>query len=524
MCDIVLAYLRLSSDDDNQETESNSIQNQRLLIQLFLQKHYDLQQADVEFFVDDGYSGSNFNRPAFKRMMEKAKKASCCIVVKDLSRFGRDTIETQNYIEKVFPFLNIRFIAINDAYDSDVISSQGKDTEIKFKNLINGIYPQICSQNTKQAMRKLAEMGCFVGGTAPFGYQFDGEDKRKLIIDPEAAACVRQIFDKRLKGIKYSDIAKEFNMLGIPTPAVYLMGKGRYHGSTRCVPQWNGAKVRSIVENPIYTGTMIGHKTEESKLSQMPKKHIPKEQWIRVPGTHEAIVSQDEFDKVQPTVKRSRKCSYRNDLDFVLKRKIKCGCCGRAMEIKERQEKWMIRCTYASPQYTTECYPVFSPLSPIKDMVLKLVKQQALLADEAMRHIKEINKTLDIPKLKRQLNAYAIKIEKANYKKMADYERHIEGDISKEEFVVMKAQCDEQVKRYEARVLSLQKEIAEKEEIKARKNSLELKTFRKYSDINELTPAIVEELIKVIYFYDPEHIEIIWNYADGYMKEIAGNN
>ena len=524
MYDILFAYLRLSSDDDNQEKESNSIQNQRLLIQLFLQKHYELRDIHVEFFVDDGYSGSNFNRPAFKSMMEKAKRTSSCIIVKDLSRLGRDTIETQNYIEKVFPFLNIRFIAINDAYDSDALSSQGKDTEIKFKNLINGIYPQICSQNTKQAMRKLAEMGCFVGGTAPFGYQFDGEDKRKLIIDPEAAACVRQIFDKRLKGIKYSDIAEEFNTLGIPTPAVYLMGKGRYHGSMRCVPQWDGAKVRNIVQNPIYTGTMISHKTEESRLSQTPKKHIPKEQWIRVPNTHEAIVSQDEFDKVQLTVKHSRNCGRRNDLEFVLKRKIKCGCCGRAMDINERKDGWVIRCTYASQRYTTECYPVFSSLSPIAEMVLKLVKWQALLADEAMRHIKEFNKTLDIPKLKRQLNAYTIKIEKANYKKMADYERHIEGDISKEEFVAMKAQCDEQVKIYKASVLSLQKEIEEKEQIKERKNSLALKIFRRYSDIDELTPAIVEELIKVIYFHDPEHIEVIWNYADDYLQEIARNN
>ena len=199
----VIGYLRLSQDDEDKNDESNSIKNQRLLIQQFINGNEEFQGAKTVFFSDDGYSGTNFNRPDFKKMMELVKaESSCCVIVKDLSRLGRDTIDTQQYIEKIFPFLLVRFIAINDYYDSSAPLASRKDTEAKFKNLVNGIYPQICSKNIKQVMRKQAEAGKYHGSVPPYGYMFKNEDKTVLHLDREVSGNVRFIFDKRLEGEK----------------------------------------------------------------------------------------------------------------------------------------------------------------------------------------------------------------------------------------------------------------------------------------------------------------------------------
>ena len=161
--DFIFGYARLSDDDDDKKDESNSIKNQKLLIRQYIQSREDLRDAGVEFCVDDGFSGTNYDRPGFQKMMEMVKsRPHSIIIVKDLARLGRDTVDTQNYIEKVFPFMQVRFIAVNDGYDSDDPVARRKDSEAKFKNLVNGIYPQICSQNVKQAMRKQAEaMGLY---------------------------------------------------------------------------------------------------------------------------------------------------------------------------------------------------------------------------------------------------------------------------------------------------------------------------------------------------------------------------
>lgn len=282
----VIGYLRLSQDDEDKNDESNSIKNQRLLIQQFINGNEEFQGAKTVFFSDDGYSGTNFNRPDFKKMMELVKaESSCCVIVKDLSRLGRDTIDTQQYIEKIFPFLLVRFIAINDYYDSSAPLASRKDTEAKFKNLVNGIYPQICSKNIKQVMRKQAEAGKYHGSVPPYGYMFKNEDKTVLHLDREVSGNVRFIFDKRLEGEKYSEIAKMMNEKGIETPTAYLLKKGYSLYNTQCLPVWNSHMVRKILLNPIYAGIMTNHKSEKKDLSTKSCVRLPRKDWIYVPGS-----------------------------------------------------------------------------------------------------------------------------------------------------------------------------------------------------------------------------------------------
>ena len=271
--DFIFAYLRLSRDDKEKMEESNSIKNQRLLIQHFVEKQPEFAGAKVFFFVDDGYSGTTFDRPEFKRMMGLiTRRKRICIIVKDLSRLGRDTIETQNYIEKIFPFLGVRFISINDFYDSSQKPSERKDTEIKFKNLINGIYPQICSDNIKKVMRKQAEMGQYHGSIPTYGYCFHDGVHTKLHLDTEAASVVRGIFDQRLEGKTYADIARDLNKKEVETPTVYLQRKGWAPEAKKSVKFWDGNLVKLILFNPVLCRT---DGKRENRNQGSVKKRVP---------------------------------------------------------------------------------------------------------------------------------------------------------------------------------------------------------------------------------------------------------
>lgn len=282
-CDFVFAYLRLSRDDKEKMEESNSIKNQRLLIQHFVENQPEFAGAKFFFFVDDGYSGTTFDRPEFKRMMGLiTRRKRICIIVKDLSRLGRDTIETQNYIEKIFPFLGVRFISINDFYDSSQKPSERKDTEIKFKNLINGIYPQICSNNIKKVMRKQAEMGQYHGSIPTYGYCFHDGVHTKLHLDMEAASVVRGIFDQRLEGKTYADIARDLNKKEVETPTVYLQRKGWAPEAKKSVKFWDGNLVKLILFNPVYAGLTVRGKTETRVPSKREYRYISREDAIIV--------------------------------------------------------------------------------------------------------------------------------------------------------------------------------------------------------------------------------------------------
>lgn len=337
----IIGYLRLSQDDEDATDESNSIKNQRLLIQQFIQGNKEFEGAKNVFFTDDGYSGTNFNRPDFKKMLGMVKNQdSCCIIVKDLSRLGRDTIDTQQYIEKIFPFLLVRFIAINDYYDSNDTFATRKDTEVKFKNLVNGIYPQICSQNIKQVMRKQAEMGKYHGPMPPYGYMFKNGDKTVLFLDKEVSGNVRFIFDKRMEGEKYSEIAKMLNEKEIETPTAYLLRKGYTPNNVQFLHVWNRHMVKRILFNPVYAGIMANHKTEKIELSAKSCTNLPRKEWIYVPDTHEAIVTVDELDKVMAMVAKGN-CTYHRREKIpknIFRGKIKCGYCGRALRVRSESK------------------------------------------------------------------------------------------------------------------------------------------------------------------------------------------
>lgn len=521
----ILAYLRLSSDDVDKAEESNSIKNQRLLIEHFVKNSEEFQGAEIISFADDGFSGTNFERPEFKRMIALAKqeRQSCCIIVKDLSRFGRDTITAQNYIEKVFPFLQVRFIAINDYYDSNSSYSSRKDTEVKFKNLINGIYPIICSQNIKQVVRKSAEAGKYLGSVPPYGYLFSENTKTALVVDKETAPVVRMIFDRRLAGVGYSDIVRELEEKGISSPYAYLTGKGFVCYKINVRLQWTAKIVGKILRNPVYAGIMENHKTETITPATKATRMIPKEERIYVEGTHEAIVTKEELERVAAMVKHPKRVNtVKSKEKYLFSGKIRCGHCRRSMRIRTDYKIPKIRCRSTRIK-GSECFVGVYSMEPIEKLVLQLIRQQAALAEDTLKQIKEMNKTLDISKLRRKRGAYEGRLKTCRSRKMELYESFAIGKLTKEEYLDQKREISQKEAEYKERVHELQKKVAEAETQKAQEENPGLKTFIKYKNLEALSYPIIQELIKEICFYDPEHIEVIWNYQDAYMETARSN-
>ena len=293
-------YLRLSREDGD-KLESDSIRNQRSLINDFVKQHPEITLVDE--YVDDGYSGTNFERPAFKRLIEDVKKKKInCIIVKDLSRLGRNYIETGRYLEKIFPFLGVRFIAVTDHYDSAAESDDADQIIVPFKNLINDAYCRDISIKIRSQLDVKRKNGQFIGSFAGYGYQKDPENKNHLIIDEYAADIVRYIFNLKMDGYSSQRIAEKLNEMGVLPPMEYKRSCGMNYNSgfrSGAKPKWAVTTVNRILTNELYTGTMVQGKNRKINYKVKECRPVAEENWIRVEKTHEAIIAEEIFQYVQ---------------------------------------------------------------------------------------------------------------------------------------------------------------------------------------------------------------------------------
>ena len=320
-------YCRLSNDDER-DGESVSIENQKLLLQRYvLERGWNL----CDTYIDDGYSGTNFNRPGVKRLIEDAKaKRINVIIVKDLSRFGRNYIEFGQYTDYLFPSLGCRFIALNNGIDTE--SQNGSTDVMCFLNLFNEFYSRDTSKKVKAVKKACAESGKFMGTYPSFGYKRDPEDKHHLIIDEETAPIVRRIFAMRASGVPYRKIATTLNEEGIQPPGVrYYQRKGETD-PRHTNHLWADATIKSIIRNEVYIGNMVQGKY--GTLSYKSRKLInkPKDEWICVEGTHEPIISRDVWDTVVSIDKNGvRKRKTEDGVKSIFAGLVYCADCGFRM-------------------------------------------------------------------------------------------------------------------------------------------------------------------------------------------------
>lgn len=298
----VVAYLRLSKED-NENMESNSIVNQRKLIEQYISKKGDLKLVD--FYIDDGYSGTNFNRPGFKRLLEdKKNKKINCIVVKDLSRFARSHIQADMYFENIFPILNIRFISVTENIDSFENPDSMDNLIVPFKNLLNDAYAKEISKKVKSALTTKRLNGEFIGTFAAYGYLKDSKDKHKLIIDKVASNIIIQIFDSIIKGKTAREIANQLNKNNILTFAMYKKKNELKNDNIEIDKKWNAKMINVILQNRVYTGDLIQGKKKAENYHTHKLISTSKAEWIITQNHHEPIIQKDKFHKVQEIIKK----------------------------------------------------------------------------------------------------------------------------------------------------------------------------------------------------------------------------
>lgn len=297
-------YLRLSRDDADEEggkTESNSIANQRELLRNFVKSQPDIQIFDI--YVDDGYSGTNFDRPEFKRMTADIEAGKVnCVIVKDLSRFGREYIEAGRWIEKIYPAFNVRFISVTDRFDSKTADFSEKSFVLPIKNFVNESYCRDISSKVRSHQKIKREKGEFIGAFAPYGYNKNPDNKNCLIIDEYAADIIKKIFAWKIEGFSLNAIAEKLNMRHIQSPKEYKLSNGinynsGFHGSA--TPKWSSVQIKRILTNEVYIGNMVQGKQERISYKVKARQSKPENEWVKVVNTHPAIICKDDFDTVQ---------------------------------------------------------------------------------------------------------------------------------------------------------------------------------------------------------------------------------
>ena len=522
----VAAYARLSREDGDKE-ESNSIGSQKEMIREFVTNHPDM--VIVHEYVDDGFSGVSFERPGFKNMMEdiKAKKIDC-IVCKDLSRFARNYIDSGRYLEKIFPVMGVRFIAINDNYDSFGEKSQSDSLIIPFKNLINDAYCKDISMKIRSQLDIKRKMGDFIGSFCTYGYRKSEENKNKLLIDEEAARIVEMIFRLRLQGLSNSRIADRLNGMGVLSPMEYKQSKGmNYRSGFRANERglWNAVSVQRILTNEVYIGTLIQHKRGTPNYKVKKEIRYEENDWIVIHNNHEAIINQIDFDTVQSLLCRDVRVSPENESVYLFSGYVYCGDCGHAMvrkvvKARGRSYNYLVCSTHKAGQGCTSHNFSEKKLSKIVFTLVRDHIDKICEIDRLMEYI------ASLPENKREIINYDVQLAKrqdelTRYQdlKLNLYSNMADGIISKEEYLEFRTGYDRRIAATQKAILQLQEE----REQAARDNEEEIpwiQMFKQYENITELHRNVLVNLIDRIVIYDAEHVEVDFRYQDKFSSAL----
>lgn len=334
------AYLRLSKEEFSNEKESNSITNQKLIIDNYLKEYKEY--VLVDYYIDDGYSDTNFDRPEFQRMLEDIKNKKIeVIIIKDFSRLGRNYIETGNFIEVIFPAMGVSVISVDKNCEMDW-SDYYVDDYLPLKNLFNDMYTKDISKKVRSSLIVKKYNGEFVGRLAPYGYVKDPKDKHKFLIDKNVSHIIKKIFNMILEGKSRREVADFLNKNNVLTPSEYL--KLNTDKDVTVMRKWNFEMVNSILRNENYTGTLFQGKKRKLNYRVNRKININKENWIVTEKHHESIISKEDFDKVQDILDRQTKVNKDGTID-VLSGFLKCKCCGSNMIKRTSKGKFYYYCS-----------------------------------------------------------------------------------------------------------------------------------------------------------------------------------
>ena len=522
-------YLRLSKEDGDvasgSKNESNSIANQKSLIMDYLQSRPEFRVVSIR--EDDGFSGTDFNRPAFQAMMEDVKKGVInCIIVKDLSRFGRNYIEVGRYLEKLFPMLGIRFIAVNDNYDS-LEADTAHDIVVPFKNLINDSYCRDLSIKIRSHLAIKRKNGEFIGAFACYGYLKDENNRNQLVVDTYAGQVVKDIFRMKINGMSQYRIADALNEQGILSPMEYKKYLGsHFESSFKVNPKavWTAKAVTRILTNEVYTGVLVQGKQTTPNHKVKVRQEVDETDWIRVENAHESLIDRVLFDIVQNLMGRDTRTSPNETQVFPLSGLVYCGDCGHPMVRKisryTKKEKADTAQTYGYFLCSEKCGKGGCSWHRISEndlmgAVLGAVNlhiQKVLDVQEALKQIENApSRQLMIQKYQERLSMKEEERKKAERLKIGIYEDLKDGLLDKDEYQKLKAEFDSRIAEADATVKELKRQITELEGSHSA-NAPWMIYFQQFGRLEQLTRWAAAIIINKILVYEDNRIKITFNF------------
>lgn len=519
-------YIRLSKEDGD-KAESYSITSQREILREYLKLHPDIEFHDT--YIDDGWSGTNFDRPGFVRMMEDVYSGSVnCVIVKDLSRFGRNYTDCGHYLDNVFVRLRVRFIALNNGVDtaSNSMNAATQCISVGVTNVINESVAATTSVNVRGTLNVNRQQGLFIGSFPTYGYLKDPQDHHRLIIDEETAPVVRLIFEKFIGGESIIGISKDLNEMGIPNPSMYkrLKGENYKHPAGKMNDGlWPDSSVRRILRNEMYLGRMVQGKNTTISYKIRQCRAVPKEDWIVVEGTHEPIIDPETFAKAQALFNRHiRTAPEKREVDL-LSGFVRCADCGRAMSKKTNAHPYgtyhYYRCVTARKMRKTACSNHTIRMDKLEQAVLVTLQKMIDTAIDLDGVLKKINasktRKTESSHLQRALQTQQAEREKCVQMMLSLYPDWKNGDITKEEYMLLKQNISERIEALDGMIANLERTAKEYAKGVNSENEF-ISHFIKHGKPKALTRPVVVELIDEILVHEDNKITIHFKFADAY--------
>ncbi len=525
-------YVRLSIEDVRDRKDSDSIENQTYLLKQFVEERPFLQIYSI--YTDNGEKGTNFDRPEFNRLMDDVKAGRVnCIVVKDLSRFGRDYLETGNYLEKIFPFLGVRFISINDNYDSFNPENSNEGLIISLKNLLNDVYTKDISKKIISTFRERQSKGEFLGAHVPYGYSRPDDGTYKLVVDEEAALVIRQIYQWKVEGLSDTTIARRLNDMGIPSPSKYKYLKGEWKNARYNNNIWQRQAIKAITENEVYLGHKIYGKIQASLYEGKRKSRVPRDEWTIIENDHEPIIDQETFDIVHATrlevykefTERLEQNKHFENTENIFKDIAICGDCKcklvRRRRIKNDELYYYFSCTTYETNSGYKCTrkhivetdmikAVYAAIRSQIDMVASVDDILRKVNSDASYENRKDNLANEIRKVKAQ-------IERLPSLRSSLYDDYIEQLLTEQEYLYAKIKYEKDEVALKDRLNELLLQQKKYDQTYSYENQW-LSSFRAFRDEKELTKEMVAALIETVELYADRSIQINFKFKDEYEE------
>jgi len=526
-------YVRLSIENSGKDDDGDSIANQISFCKAYLAEHTDLKLYGI--YEDNGEKGTNFDRPEFKRMMDDIRNGKVkCVLVKDLSRFGRDYIEAGEYLEKIFPFMGIRFISITDGYDSLTCDDAEGALMIPLKNMINDVYAKDISRKIITSFRARQEKGEFLPAFAPYGYVKSKEVAYRYEVDQETAPYVRMIYEWKADGVSHSEICKRLNDMGAVTPARRKVDLGIWRAEKYKNTVWFGRTIIDILKNPTYTGCIVYGRIPKSLYEGIKMHRAPEEEWRYVPDAHEPIISKELFDRVQKMFadraktfkeKMDKNAPLRELVTNHFKGKIYCGDCGKRMRfVKPTDRRYPVdqdHAIYVCGGYLDSGYSRCSRHSirypVVAEAVLAAIKVQldfALKQEQLIRQMRgsEREKNL-IDKYVGQINYLSQELKKINGKRESLFENFAEGILDEAEYQFAKKKYDEEAADMEKKLIVEKAKKTQLDDVLSLSNEW-LGAIHQAEDITEIDSDLVKHLVSSVKVFEDNRVEVNLNFAE----------